>query len=225
MRTEQLVEAYPVLYHMAEDGSWPSVSRHGLLSTAALVDLFEVEESRRDAILARRRGANVQLTHPRIGHAVVRDQLPMYEGPLAAALDDGLTPTDWYRLLNEHVFFWVRAERLHRLLGARAYRDRPHLVLEFNTSEMVQRYAEHIRLTPMNTGNTQPAAARRGLRTFLPIAEYPYDKRRRAGLDPLVELAVRGGVPDATAIVRRASRWQGAELLARIHRSTADMTA
>ena len=33
---------YPPLYHMAAEGSWPSIQRHGLLSTSALLDLYEV---------------------------------------------------------------------------------------------------------------------------------------------------------------------------------------
>src|SRR2546429_180882 len=46
---DQLVAHFPRLYHMAEAGSWPSVEQHGLLSTSALLDLFEVTgEKRRD---------------------------------------------------------------------------------------------------------------------------------------------------------------------------------
>jgi hypothetical protein len=39
---EELVSIYPRLWHMAEDGSWPSIADNGLLSTSALLDLYGV---------------------------------------------------------------------------------------------------------------------------------------------------------------------------------------
>jgi hypothetical protein len=40
----ELIDYYPRPYHMAADGSWPSIRAYGLLSTASLVELFEVPE-------------------------------------------------------------------------------------------------------------------------------------------------------------------------------------
>jgi hypothetical protein len=37
-----LIKIYPRLWHVAEDGSWPSISRYGLLRTSALLDLYEI---------------------------------------------------------------------------------------------------------------------------------------------------------------------------------------
>ena len=51
----ELLRHCPTLYHMAEGGSWPSIQRHGLRSTSALLDLFEVDGARREAILRRHR--------------------------------------------------------------------------------------------------------------------------------------------------------------------------
>ncbi len=141
----------------------------------------------------------------------------MLEPQLAASLTDGLLPANWYRMLNRHVFFWVREERLHRLLGARAYRARPHLVLEFDTADIVARHGERIRLTGMNTGNTRPRAFPRGPQTFRSIEDFPYlERRRTAGRDAVVELAVAEGVPDAAELVRRLSRWHGTRRLEEI---------
>ncbi len=66
MRIADLVAAYPRLYHMAEDGSWPSIRRHGLLSTRALVDLYRVPAVQRRALLEARRPDSVELHHPRL---------------------------------------------------------------------------------------------------------------------------------------------------------------
>lgn len=42
MADAELILNCPTPYHMAERGSWPSIARHGLLSTSALLDLFAV---------------------------------------------------------------------------------------------------------------------------------------------------------------------------------------
>ncbi len=44
---DQFVARYPKLYHMAECGSWPSIKRHGLLTTSALIQLFGVGDAER----------------------------------------------------------------------------------------------------------------------------------------------------------------------------------
>lgn len=42
---------HPTLYHMAEDGSWPSIRDRGLLSTQAIVNLYKPDDQARAAIL------------------------------------------------------------------------------------------------------------------------------------------------------------------------------
>ena len=44
MTPEDMARKYPFLYHMAELSSWPSIQRHGLLSTSALLDLYEIPD-------------------------------------------------------------------------------------------------------------------------------------------------------------------------------------
>src|SRR4051812_6107133 len=100
---DELVERYPQLYHMAEPYSWESIRKHGLLSTTALLDLFEVPPGQRRLIESCRRPEAVTLDHPVHGRAVVRDQKPMDDKGLTRALRDGITPRQWYELLNRHV--------------------------------------------------------------------------------------------------------------------------
>jgi hypothetical protein len=107
---------------MAEDGSWPGIRKHGLLSTSALLDLFDVTGSERSSIESERRLESVTLKHPVYGKAVVRDQKPLREGPLAKCLI-GLTLQEWYETLNSRVFFWLTEERLKGLLMAIPYRS------------------------------------------------------------------------------------------------------
>lgn len=202
---EEIVERYPVLYHMAAPGSWPSIEQHGLLSTSSLLDLFCVCGEQRLQIEERHRPEGVTIEHPAHGVAVVRDQKPMDDLGLERALEGtDLTPRDWYLILNEKVFFWVRRERLDRMMGARAYKAHPKTVLCLCTEELLMRHAGKVMLAPMNTGCTKPWPHERGPSTFLPLDEYPFaESRRKRGVNAIVELAVVGAVPDVRDLVIR----------------------
>jgi hypothetical protein len=196
---------------MAERGSWESIRRHGLLSTSGLLDLFGVAGAKRTRIEARRRPERIPIEHPVLGRAVVRDQKPMDDPGLARCLDDGLTPEDWYRLLNGKVFFWLSRKRLKGLLEARPYRALTHDVIELDAATLVATYRDAITLSPINSGATKPFGARRGLRTFSTIADYPYAdwRAKRPRGERVVELCVDRGVPDLARFVRRVSVMQG----------------
>lgn len=190
---------------MAEDGSWESIRRHGLLSTSALLDRFEIEGEERLAIESARRPEIVRVEHSDHGVALVRDNKPMQEKSLERCLYGGTTPREWYEHLNRRVFFWVEWKRLLKLLGARAYKDRPHLVLEVDMAKLLERYAGRVVLSPINSGATfamNPAP--RGPDTFRCIADHPDDK-------PVVELTVDYAVPDVADLTLSVSRWHGAE--------------
>jgi len=124
-----------------------------------------------------------------------------------------LAPEQWYRLLNGRVFFWVTEERLDRLLSARAYRDKAHIVLTVDTAELLQRHLSAVTLSPINSGATKPAATPRGSKTFLPLNEYPFElwRKRRSGRDVVVELAVERAVPWIHEFTIRVERRKAAE--------------
>ena len=211
----ELIGDCPTLYHMAERGSWPSIQRHGLLSTSALLDLYGMGGAERAAIEGRRRPEGVTVRHPALRPAVIRDNKPMDDAGLRMCLLDGLTPEDWYRCLNGRVFFWLTRERLLRLLNARPYRELEQDVLELDTAALVAAHRPAIRLSPINSGTTKPfpsTAAKRGRDTFLPIADYPYARWRAVGRkagERAVELTVEYAVPDAARFVRRVVAMRG----------------
>ncbi len=200
---------------MAERGSWPSIFQHGLLSTSALLDRWQISGEKRVAIEAERRPGNVVIEHPILGRAVIRDQKPMDDAGLRRCLQDGLAPTDWYRLLNARVFFWLTRTRLTRLLTARPYRHLEHDVLELDAAELVAAYRATITLSPINSGATKPFARARGRDTFLSITDYPYSgwRARRVAGERVVELGILGGVPDVRRFVRRATIVRGEQIV------------
>jgi hypothetical protein len=209
MNPDEISQNYPRLYHMAEAGSWPSIRRHGLLSTRSLINLFGVDGDTRDAILRRRRPASVPLAHEIHGTAVVRDQIPLSEKRLAACLTD-MTLEQWLDTLNSRVFFWLDEAHLETLLGARAYKDSEHDVITVDTAQLVDHHHDRITLSPINSGSTMYKPTPRGRDTFLPIASYAFAERRKArGLaNAIIELAVDGGVPDIKDVAIRVERRQ-----------------
>lgn len=105
MTQQELAERHPRLYHVTEPGAWVSIKKRGLLSTTRLLDLFEVEKEKRKQIEEKRRPATVHLDHPIHGSVIINDNVTLSEKALLTCLDDGLAPVDWFRILNERVFF------------------------------------------------------------------------------------------------------------------------
>lgn len=194
-----LISTYPRLWHMAQDGSWPSIQVSGLLSTTALLDLYQVNDASRIAMQSRHRPESVAISRLGLPNAIIRDQKPMSDTALLKCLQDGLTPQQWYETLNSKTFFWTSRQRLRRLLAARAYRNQPQTVLTLRTSSLVEAHRERILLSPINSGSTIFDPQPRGHDTFLPIQDYPFDvwrEKRKSKHKAVVELVVSGGVPD-----------------------------
>jgi hypothetical protein len=198
---DELAARFPRLYHMAAEGSWPGIERHGLRSTSALLDLFEITGEQRRRLESQHRPECVTIEHPDYGIAVIRDQKPMDDLGLTRALRDNLRPGDWYRILNNKVFFWLTRERLKTLLTAKAYRNKRHTVLVLDTRRLLERGALEVLLSPMNSGCTKPFPHPRGPTTFLPLSEYPFHSRAQRGLEPVVELAVDYLVGDVPSLL------------------------
>jgi uncharacterized protein DUF7002 len=198
----------PTLYHMAEQGSWPSIRKFGLMSTTALLDHYEVAGATRVAIEGERRPTSVSLGSKGHGRAVVRDQFPMDDKGLTRCLEDGLSPEDWYRTLNAKVFFWLTKERLLRLLNAGTYRNQEHDVLMLDTKSLIEANVDKIWLCPINSGCTKPFPHPRGRKTFQRVRQYPYAewKTKRKRGERIVELAVDYAVPNIEKYVTRVVR-------------------
>ena len=199
MRPEEIVHRHPFLYHMAEAGSWPSIKENGLLSTTALLDLFEIDGAARQEIESEWRRDSISITHPIYGTAVIRDQKPMPPSGLANNLVE-MTPQEWYEFLNRKTFFWADRRRLNNLLNANAYRSKAHSVLIVDTGALLERHAHRASLSSINSGFIY-YGGRRGKETFKAIQEFP-------GKDRVWELAVEYSIPDVAELVVRVEDWR-----------------
>lgn len=200
---DELVARYPRLYHLTHVDNWESIQRIGLQSTSALLDLFGIVGETRRVLEASNRRELVPIRSDTHGVAILRDQKPMDDRGLGRALQDGITPEEWYRTVNRHVFFWVDRSRVERLLGARAYRHSRHALIVARTRDVLDRHHGNTVLSPINTGATKPMPHPRGKDCFVPLAAYPFASwnQKRKGRDAVVELAVRGGVEDVMELL------------------------
>jgi hypothetical protein len=205
MNADEFAEIYPTAYHMTDETAWPSIRRHGLLSTRAAVEMFRPSDSVRAEILEARRLSSVTLQDDSLGSVTIRDQRPLKF--LAECLHEGIEPQQFLDALNARVYFWLSSERLNKLLNARAYRNRRHLVLHVDTTRLMSVYQSTIELAPYNTGSAHvPTVPKRGPDVFTPMADYPFDawrKRRGRNGEHVVELTVPYAVPDIARFVRQ----------------------
>jgi len=197
MDIEELIARHPRVFHTMSATAWPSVQRHGLLSTQKLIDLFGLDAAERDRLLSAPRQQSTVLRAPGLPPAVIRDQKPMKF--VAEKIDPDSSLSEYLAAINSRVFFWASAERLDRLRQAKQYRTEEQVVLHVDTRALVERHGPRIELCRLNSGAaTQKNHPRRGHRSWLPIVDYPYDEyRRRHGRNgALVEVTVLDAVPD-----------------------------
>lgn len=204
MTPEELAEKHPYLYHTTDPENWRGILIHGLLSTNCLLSLFGKSDADREDFIQKRRATSEYLQHSVLGiafgTAVITDNIPLDDGKLAACLDDDLVPAQWYKKLNQRVFFWANEKNLHTLLGAKAYRRQERLVLVFKTLELATAYQHQMEISPINSGSVLFKPARRGCRTFSPLGMY--DFKTWSGLHgtrspaSIKEVTVKGGIDD-----------------------------
>jgi hypothetical protein len=198
---------------MAEADTWPSIKRRGLMSTSAVLDHFEITGAERKRLESSHRSDKETVGGQRA--IVLRDQKPMPSGRLADALGNSAALAQWYRLINGKVFMWAREERLHGLLGARAYRELEHDVLTIDTSSLIAVHAQAIWLCPMNSGNTFPMPHRRDPGIFQRITDYPVGIRGLPKKE-VVEVVVDYSVPDIANHVVEVRRMRSDSVLRKI---------
>lgn len=202
-----LTDLAPSLYHLADVANWASIQRHGLLSTSALLDLAGMRGEERAAIERQHRPHLITLPNG----AVIRDQAPMPPMALERCLQ-GMTPAEWYALLNAHVFFWLDHDRLDRFLHAN--RARPQVILTLDTARLLAVHADRAALTPINTGAARRRPAARGRHTFVPYATWAESRwaseagalgvRQRPASHRPAELVIAHSVPDIMRFLTQA---------------------
>jgi hypothetical protein len=207
IKIKEFVARYPRLYHATRAGGWCLIEQIGILSTSALLDHFGVNGIDREDIESKHRAESVEIPDGPCSQATIRDQKPISENALRRCLV-GMSPREWYELLNRKVFFWVSEDRLNRLLAA--YPDEGHDVLSIDTAKLVGPYSTEIRLSHINAGAAGPAFAKRGRDHFKSFDEFPEEIWKRRGQKAVAELTIENYVKDVKSFLARVEcRKQG----------------
>ena len=205
MQPRDLVNNYPRLFHIAWAGSWPSIKEHGLLSTKALIELYELDADESMKLVCEHRPHWVEIYRKGLPRAVIRDQKPMSDEGLRQALGGRVEPGKWYKLLNSMVFFWPTKKRLMTMLSAKAYRGMRHDVIIVDTQKLLERKEREIRISPMNSGATKPFSYPRGMGIFRELRDYPFEERmKKYSVEGAVaEVCVRDRVEEIATCVQK----------------------
>jgi hypothetical protein len=184
---------------MAEATNWSSIQASGLLPASHLLQIAGVTGDERRRLEREQRPEHTTLPNG----VEIRDQKRVPANALRACLV-GLTPAEWYLLLNARVFFWFDPVRLNRQRGA--CKRRPQIVLTLDAFTLVEAHRVSTSVTPINTGNALRKPARRGRSTFVPYDTWlesawaseaaPLGTTERSRSHAPVELTIAGPVPD-----------------------------
>lgn len=199
------------IYHLIDERNLKSIQTHGLLSAAQLLERSGLSEW-----INRHRSMEMQLTNG----VVIRDQRPMPPNALAPCLMNGITPSDWYALLNRRIFFWIDINRLNR---QRLACTSPQYIMTIDVKKLLVHYGQRTTVTPINTGNARRVPARRSLESFVPYdiwvdsgwkseSEALGTKPRSLSHKP-VELTITDAVPNIFDFVTDLCRLEPNEML------------
>ena len=218
MNPRDLWRQYPILYHIAWEGSWPSIRENGLLSAKALLRLYEKDEEEIARLTQRRRPHWVEIHSPGRPTAVLRDQKPMTDKGLERALQGTVEPWEWYDIINSMVFFWPTKARLSTMLSASAYRCMRHDVLVVDTRKLARLEERNLRLSRMNSGCTKPYPHKRDPGLFTTLPDYPFEcrRKRRGWANALAEVCVLGGVKRISETVVEVKTGSATEIMAAV---------
>lgn len=201
MNMDALIRAIgPRVAHCTASENMRGIETHGLQSAAAL------------ATRLRHPAATIALRNERLRlvldgeTARLNHQRPILYGLEAAnRIVEGHDAQSWAEQLDRRIFFWP--ERRGKAFMASVKRDVPITVLWLDTRGLIERYADHLWLSPLNSGNfTQGGAhAVRGDWLYVPITagiETFRENRRKRGLkstkDSIVEISLTCPLPVAS---------------------------
>lgn len=206
------VRRHRFLYHVTARGSWPSISKHGLLTTNALLAECGVPNSARPHIIRRHRDRCKTLHGKELGGilltAVIRDQNALINNgdrlnEEIKAQGDHISLEHWYERQNERVFFYPARAEAVGLACKYAGEGHPQDILVVCTRSLVDAHLKEIELCAFNSGATNREHLRPTAeygkwhdRLFQPVEDYahicwPKGKRK---LRTIREFTVRGGV-------------------------------
>jgi hypothetical protein len=174
MELNEFIQKRDFLYHLTDKENLTYIKEHKkLLSTESIVSLTSLSETEKEEFLSNRRKTHTEI---KVGKSkyMIRDQRPISLVNLVKCLTTGFSVKDFFRTLNNRVFFWPTINRLRSHYNR--YSNENPIIIKVPSEEIfkINNHAEFCRL---NSGATRSnsylngAPPQRGKGTFV-LAEF-----------------------------------------------------
>jgi hypothetical protein len=159
---EQLAKRFPNVWHVTFAGGWHGIQSHGLLRTIDVAPLG-CEELRPEV---------TRVEAPDGLHITLRNQLRSRIDPTPSL--DGVTPSEWWRLVNSRVYFFCRQSHADELVESCLRQNLVQEVIKLRTRSALEFVADNVEVTTVNVGVfPRTKGPSRGPNNFVPLGEYP----------------------------------------------------
>ena len=176
MDLQKFIERMPFLYHLTSSENIEFIlSEKKLYSALRLVELSNNPMNMELINQKRNDHAKIIIGEQTIS---VRDQRPISEKNLIKCLTNGWSCSDFYRHLNQRVFFWPTISRLERHFNR--YASESPVIIQVSTKETLENNP-HVKFCRLNSGATRSNShlggkpPERGANTFLAANEYLFN--------------------------------------------------
>jgi hypothetical protein len=177
MKIEEFTKKKEFLYHLTDKDNLEKIKAvKELLSTEAILNLSSLDENERNEFLSQRR-KNHEIIKVGEDRYHIRDQRPISLLNLVKCLTTGFSVKDFFRMLNNRVFFWPTLHRLNS--HYKRYSSENPVIIKVSTEELLE-INPHSEFCRLNSGATRSnshlkgAPPERGNGTFLPAEEFKY---------------------------------------------------
>ena len=165
MRVDALIRAIgPRVAHCTASENMRGIEVHGLLSAEALA-----RKTDHEPLKITLRDTRIRLVSPKLTARLNHQKPILYGLDAANRIVEGHTAQSWAAQLDRRIFFWP--ERKGAAFVKSVQREIPTSVIWLDTAALFTRYADHLWLSPLNSGNfTQGGAhAIRGDWLYVPV--------------------------------------------------------
>ena len=208
--------------------SCPAEGQYGRLDNPAGWREMQDGQTSRIGWKARDTGARVCSDDPESSlTAIIRDQDPLNGGStLESQLEHQgacITLEEWHERQNDRVFFFPTEKAAKGFAKTYQGKNAPQDILVVCTKSLINEHRDQIELSAYNSGSTEhqgeDVVSKNGLEKwhdelFVPLGEYNFDYWRLKKGGPkkaVVEVTVKGGVPDILAHVVKVVQMNGSE--------------
>lgn len=181
-----LSQKRPFLYHLTSKSNLPAIMSSKALLSASV--LLEQADGQGVTSYLRFRRANHLPIEIKGRRVLIRDQRPLSDKALQKCLEDGLTPEDYYELLNDRVFLWATVSRLCRHHDR--YRSEDPVLLRFPTAQLLRLNAD-VEFSRINSGATRANSYLGGIAPPRGRATFQHARDYADRVSSIVEVIVR----------------------------------